>query len=93
MTPWTAENSERDGHTRPPDLLLRNMYAGQKATLRTGHGTTDWFQIGKVVRQSCLFCHPAYLTYMQSILGNTDSTDTFFRWHIHSVCSMHKMIL
>ena len=54
------ENSERDGNTRPPDLLLRNLYAGQEATVRTGHGTTDWFQIGKGVRQGyilspCLF--------------------------------------
>ena len=35
--------------------LLRNMYAGQEATVRTGHGTTDWFQIGKGVRQGCIF--------------------------------------
>ena len=42
--------------------LLRNLYAGQEATVRTGHGTTDWFQIGKGVQ----YCHPAYLTYMQS---------------------------
>ena len=34
--------------------LLRNLYAGQKATVRTGHGTTDWFQIGKGVRQDCI---------------------------------------
>ena len=34
--------------------LLRNLYAGQKATVRTGHGTTDWFQIGKGVHQSCI---------------------------------------
>ena len=34
--------------------LLRNLYAGQKATIRTGHGTTDWFQIGKEVRQGCI---------------------------------------
>ena len=34
--------------------LLRNMYAGQEATVRTGHGTTDWFQIGKGVRQGCI---------------------------------------
>jgi len=34
--------------------LLRNLYAGQKATVRTGHGTTDWFQIGKGVRQGCI---------------------------------------
>ena len=45
--------------------LLRNLYAGQEATVRTGHGTTDWFQIGKGVRQG-VYCHPAYLTYMQS---------------------------
>ena len=43
--------------------LLRNLHAGQEATVRTGHGTTDWFQTGKGVRQGC---HPAYLTYMQS---------------------------
>ena len=35
--------------------FLRNLYAGQKATVRTGHGTTDWFQIGKGVRQSCMY--------------------------------------
>ena len=45
--------------------LLRNLYAGQEATVRTGHGTTDWFQIGKGVNKS-VYCHPAYLTYMQS---------------------------
>ena len=51
-----------------PDHLtcfLRNLYAGQEATVRTGHGTTDWFQIGKGVRQA-VYCHPACLTYMQS---------------------------
>ena len=45
--------------------LLRNLYAGQEATVRTGHGTTEWFQIGKGVRQA-VYCHPAYLTSMQS---------------------------
>ena len=45
--------------------LLRNLYAGQEATVRTGHGTTDWFQIGKGVCQA-VYYHPAYLTYMQS---------------------------
>ena len=45
--------------------LLRNLYAGQEATVRTGHGKTDWFQIGKGVCQA-VYCHPAYLTYMQS---------------------------
>ena len=46
--------------------LLRNLYAGQEATVRTGHGTTDWFQMGKGVHQGCI-CLPAYLTYMQSM--------------------------
>ena len=45
--------------------LLRNLYAGQEETFRTGHRTTDWFQIGKGVRQGCI-CHPVYLTSMQS---------------------------
>ena len=43
--------------------FLKNLYAGQEATVRTGHGTTDWFQIGKGGHQGC---HHAYLTYMQS---------------------------
>ena len=59
------ENSERDGNTRPPDLPLEKSYAGQEATVRTGHGTTDWFQIGKEYVKA-VYCHPAYLTYMQS---------------------------
>ena len=45
--------------------LLRNLYAGQEATVSTGHGKTDWFQIGKGVVK-VVYCHPAYLTYMQS---------------------------
>ena len=46
--------------------LLRNLYAGQDVTIRTGHGTPDWFKIGKGVCQGCMYCHPAYLTHMQS---------------------------
>ena len=47
--------------------LLRNLYAGQEVTVRTGHGTIDWFQIGKGVHQvKAVCCHPAYLTYLQS---------------------------
>ena len=45
--------------------LLRNLYAGKEATIRTGRGTMDCFQIGKGVHQS-VYCHPVYLTYMQS---------------------------
>ena len=62
------ENSEGDGNTRWEyhlTCLLRNLYAGQKATDRNEHGTTDWFQIGKEYVKA-VYCHPAYLTYMQS---------------------------
>ena len=45
--------------------LLRNLYAGHEATVGPGHGTMDWFQIGKGVCQGCILS-PAYLTYMQS---------------------------
>ena len=45
--------------------LLISLYAGQEATVRTGHGTTDWFQIGKGVNHP-VYCHPAYITSMQS---------------------------
>ena len=45
--------------------LLRNLYAGQEATVRTGHGTADWFQIRKEYIKA-VYCYPAYLTYMQS---------------------------
>ena len=42
-------------NTRPPDLPLeKRLYTGQEATVRTGHGTTDWFQIGKGIHQSCI---------------------------------------
>ena len=44
--------------------ILRNLYAGQEATVRTGHEITDWFQIGRQPR--LVYCHPAYLTCMQS---------------------------
>ena len=45
--------------------LLINLYAGQEASVRTGHGTTDWFQIGKGVRQGCILS-PSFLTSVQS---------------------------
>ena len=63
------ENSERDGNTRPPDL--RNLYASQEATVRTGHGTTDWFQIGKGVRQGCILSLCLFNFYPEYIMRNT----------------------
>ena len=52
----------------PDDLtcLLRNLYAGPEATVRTGSGTTEWFKITKGVRQGYIYCYPVYLTDMQS---------------------------
>ena len=63
----TVENCQELGIPDHLTCLLRNLYAGQEATVRTGHGTTDWFQIGKGVQYvKAVYCHPAYLTYMQS---------------------------
>ena len=50
--------------------LLRNLYAGQEATVRTGHGTTDWFQIGKGVHQSCILSPCLFNLYAEYIMRN-----------------------
>ena len=50
--------------------LLRSLYAGQEATIRTGHGTTDWFQIGKGVRQGCIFSLCLFNLYAEHIMRN-----------------------
>ena len=59
------ENLKKVGIPDHLTCLLRKLYAGQEATVRTGHGTTDWFQLGKGVHQA-VYYHSAYLTYMQS---------------------------
>ena len=51
--------------------LLRNLYAGQEATVRTGHGTTDWFQIGKGVRQGCKLSPCLFNLYAEYIMRNS----------------------
>ena len=56
--------------------LLRNLYAGQKATVRTGHGPTDWFQIGKGVRQGCILSHCLFNLYTEYIMRNTGLDET-----------------
>ena len=50
--------------------LLRNLYGGQEVTVRTGHGTTDWFQIGKGVRQGCIFSPCLFNLYSEYIMRN-----------------------
>ena len=56
--------------------LLRNLYAGQEATVRTGHGTTDWFQIGKGVRQGCILSPYLFNLYAEYIIRNTGLEET-----------------
>ena len=51
--------------------LLRNMYASQEATVRTGHGTKDWFQIGKGVHQGCILVTPLFNIYAEYIMQNS----------------------
>ena len=62
LTVWITSNWKILKEMGMPDhltCLLRNLYAGQEATVRTGHGTTDWFQIGKGVLKA-VYCHPAF---------------------------------
>ena len=56
---------KRDGNKDHLTCLLRNLYAGQEATVRTRHRTIDWFQIGEEYIKAA-YCHPAYLSYMHS---------------------------
>ena len=51
-------------------FLFRNLYAGQEATVRTGHGTTDWFQIGKGVCQGCILSPCLFNSYVEYIIRN-----------------------
>ena len=56
--------------------LLRNLYAGQEATVRTGHGTTDWFQLGKGVRQGCILSPSLFNFYAEYIMRNPGLEET-----------------
>ena len=69
------ENSERDGNTDHLTCLLRNLYAGQEATIRTGHGRTDWFQIGKGVCQGCILSLCLFNLYAE-YMRNTGLEET-----------------
>ena len=66
----TVENSSGDGTTRPPYLPLRTLYAGQEATINTGHGTTDWFQIQKGVPQGYILSSCLFNLYAEYIMRN-----------------------
>ena len=64
------ENSERPGNTRPPDLSLEKSVC-TSGNNRTGHGTTDWFQIGKGVHQGCILSPCLFNSYAEYIMRNT----------------------
>ena len=64
------ENSERDGNTRLFYLLLKNLYAGQEASVRNGHGTMYWFKIGKGVHQGCVLSPCLFNLYAEYIMQN-----------------------
>ena len=71
LTVWITTNWKILKEMGIPDYLtylLRNLFAGQEATVRTGHGTTDWFQIGKGVRQGCILSPCLFNLYAEYIM-------------------------
>ena len=72
----TLENSERDGSTRPADLPVGKSVCRSGQTVRTGHGTTDWFQIGKGVHQGCILSPCLFDLYAEYIMRNTGLDET-----------------
>ena len=73
LTVWITTNWKILKEIGIPDhltCLLRHLYAGQEATVRTGHGTTDWFQIGKGVHQGCILSPCLFNLYAENIMRN-----------------------
>ena len=73
LTVWITTNwkiLQEMGIPHQLTCLLRNLYAGQKATVRTGHRTTDWFQIGKGARQGCILSPCLFNLYAEYIMRN-----------------------
>ena len=71
LTVWTkqtVENSSRDGIPDHVTYLLRNLYAGQEAIVKIGHGTTDWFKIGKGVHQGCILSPCLFNLYAEYLM-------------------------
>ena len=70
--------------------LLRNLYAGEEATVRTGHGTTDWFQIGKGVCQGCILSPCLFNLYAEYIMRNTSwNQDCQEKYQKPQICRWH----
>ena len=79
LTVWITINWKILKEMGIPDhltCLLRNIYAGQEATVTTGHGTTDWFQIGKRVRQGCILSPCLFNFYADYIMRNAGLEET-----------------
>ena len=79
LTVWITINWKILREMRIPDhltCLLRNLYAGQEATVRNGHGTTDWFQIGKGVCQGCILSPCLFNLYAEYIMRNAGLEET-----------------
>ena len=79
LTVWITINRGKFWELGIPDhltCLLRNLYASQEATVRTGHGTTDWFQIGKGVRQGCILSCYLWNLYAEYIMRNAGLDET-----------------
>ena len=79
LTVWITINWKILKEMGIPDhltCLLRNLYAGHEATVRTGHGTTDWFQIGKGVRQGCILLPCLFNLYAEYIMRNAGLEET-----------------
>ena len=75
LTVWITTNWKILQEMVIPDhltCLLRNLYAGQEATVRTGHGTTDWFQIGKGVLQGCILSPCLFNLYAEYAMSNAE---------------------
>ena len=74
LTVWTTTNSgellKKSEYQTTLPCLLRNLYAGQEATVRNGHGTTDWFQVGEGVQQGCILAPCLFNLYAEYILRN-----------------------
>ena len=72
------ENSSRDGNTRPPDLSHEEPVCRSRATVRTRHGTTDWFQIGKGVCQGCILSPCLFNLYAEYIMRHAGLDEAQF---------------
>ena len=88
LTLWITTNSgdsSRDGNTRPPTCLLRNLYAGQEATVITRHETTNWLKTGKGVCQCCILSPCLFNLYAEYIMRNARLDEAHSGGNINNV--------